>query len=64
MNKRRHPKHGTSKRSHRNQRNGSKVWLEIGLRRLMEARAAVSDRLAKLDAKIKRQEARILEAAD
>lgn len=57
-------KPGTSKRSQRRQRNKSKAWQEIGLRRLMEARAAVADRLTKLDAKIKRAEAKILETAD
>lgn len=59
-----HRKHGISKRSQRRQRAKSKPWLEIGLRRLMEARAIAADRVTKLDAKIKRQEARILEAAD
>ena len=48
----------------RRERKQTRTWLEIGLRRLMEARADVADRLAKLDAKIKRQEARILEAKD
>jgi hypothetical protein len=46
----------------RRDRKKSRAWLEIGLRRLMEVRADTSDRLKKLDAKIKRQEARILEA--
>lgn len=55
-------KAGTSKRSQRKQRTKSRAWLEVGLRALMEVRADTSDRLAKLDAKIKRQEARILEA--
>lgn len=55
-------KPGTSKRSQRKQRGKSKAWLEIGLRLLMEARAASADRTKKYDVKIKRQEARILEA--
>lgn len=55
-------KPGTSKRSQRKQRQQSRPWLEIGLRALMDVRAATADRLTKLDAKIKRQEARILEA--
>jgi len=59
-----HRKHGTSKRSQRRQRAKSKAWLEIGLRALMEVRADTADRLTKLDAKIKRQEARILEATE
>lgn len=45
-------------------RKKSRAWLEIGLRRLMEVRALAADRLKKLDAKIKRQEARILEASE
>lgn len=45
----------------RKDRKRTRSWLEIGLRRLMDARAAAADRVTKLDAKIKRQEARILE---
>lgn len=48
----------------RRDRKRSRAWLEIGLRRLMEVRADTADRLKKLDAKIKRQEARILEATE
>lgn len=48
----------------RRDRKKSRSWLEIGLRRLMEARAIAADRVKKLDAKIKRQEARILEATE
>lgn len=49
---------------HRRDRKKTRSWLEIGLRRLKDAREAVEERLTKLDAKIKRQEARILEASD
>lgn len=59
-----HKKHGTSARSQRKQRNQSRSWLEIGLRRLKDAREALADRVTLLDAKIKRQEARILEAGE
>lgn len=55
-------KRGTTKRSQRKQRTKSRPWLEVGLRALMEVRADTADRLTKLDAKIKRQEARILES--
>lgn len=48
----------------RRERKQSRAWLEIGLRRLKDAREAAGERLTKLDAKIKRQEARILEASD
>lgn len=48
----------------RRDRKKTKSWLEIGLRRLKDAREAAEERLTKLDAKIKRQEARILEAAE
>lgn len=48
----------------RRDRKKSRAWLEIGLRRLKDAREAVQERLDKLDAKIKRQEAAILEATD
>lgn len=48
----------------RRDRSKSRAWLEIGLRNLMEVRAVAADRVKKLDAKIKRQEARILEASD
>lgn len=46
----------------RRDRKKSRSWLEIGLRALMEVRADAADRVKKLDAKIKRQEARIAEA--
>lgn len=59
-----HRRYGTSKRSQRRQRSKSRSWLEVGLRALMEVRADTADRLAKLDAKIKRQEARILESSE
>lgn len=48
----------------RRDRRKTKSWLEIGLRNLMEVRAAAADRVKKLDAKIARQEARILEATE
>jgi hypothetical protein len=48
----------------RRDRKKSRAWLEIGLRNLKDAREAVQERLTKLDAKIKRQEARILEATE
>jgi hypothetical protein len=59
-----HRKHGLSARSRRRQRSKSRPWLEIGLRRLKDAREAAAERVTLLDAKIKRQEARILEAAE
>ena len=48
----------------RRDRKQTRTWLEIGLRCLMDTRAAAADRVKKLDAKIKRQEARILEATE
>lgn len=48
----------------RRDRKQSRSWLEIGLRRLKDAREALEARLKKIDAKIKRQEARILEATE
>lgn len=48
----------------RRDRKKSRAWLEIGLRNLMEVRAIAAERVKKLDAKIKRQEARILEATE
>jgi len=48
----------------RRDRKKTKAWLEIGLQRLKDAREALEARLKKIDAKIKRQEARILEAAE
>lgn len=48
----------------RRDRKKTRSWLEIGLSRLKDAREAAEERLTKLDAKIKRQEARILEATE
>lgn len=48
----------------RRDRKKSRAWLEIGLRNLKDAREAVEARLTKLDAKIKRREAAILEATE
>lgn len=48
----------------RRDRKKTKAWLEIGLRRLKDAHEALEERLKKIDAKIKRQEAAILEATE